>query len=79
MILPWLRPEPGIYRVVHPRFVRQKEMVRPRPGCDRPDDRRAIHVGVPVASRQSRILRVDAGSVAQTYQAGAFPAAKSTP
>jgi putative transposase len=44
---------------------------------DRPDDRRTIHVGAPVASRQSRILRVDAASVTETSAARTFPAAKS--
>jgi len=45
---------------------------------DRPDDRRTIHVGAPVASQQSRILRVDQTSVAKATAARTFPAAEST-
>ena len=41
---------------------------------DRPDSRMAIHVGAPVASQQSRILRMDDESVAETERAGTFPA-----
>jgi putative transposase len=48
------------------------------PQHDRPDDRRTIHVGAPVASQQSRILRVDKKSVAETSAAGTFPPAEST-
>jgi putative transposase len=40
----------------------------------RPDSRKAIHVGAPVASQQSRILRVDGSSVANTKRAGKVPA-----
>lgn len=42
------------------------------------DSRVAIHVGAPVASQQSRILRVDETSVAETSAARTFPAAEST-
>lgn len=42
--------------------------------CDRPDDRRMIHVGAPVASQQSRILRVDQASIREDKRAGKFPA-----
>lgn len=42
------------------------------------DSRLAIHVGAPVASQQSRILRVDETSVAETRAARTFPAAEST-
>src|SRR5690606_17840466 len=42
------------------------------------DSRLAIHVGAPVASQQSRILRVDQTSVAETSAARTFPAAEST-
>ena len=41
---------------------------------DRPDDRRMIHAGAPVASQQSRILRVDDESVAKIESVGMFPA-----
>jgi hypothetical protein len=41
---------------------------------DRPDNHRMIHVGAPVASQQSRILRVDEKSISQTKAAGTFPA-----
>jgi putative transposase len=45
------------------------------PGAvSRPDSRKAIHVGAPVASQQSRILRVDESSVARTKRAGKVPA-----
>jgi putative transposase len=37
---------------------------------DRPISRRVIHVGAPVASQQSRILRVDKASVTKTKEAG---------
>jgi putative transposase len=40
----------------------------------RPDSRKAIHDGAPVASQQSRILRVDDSSVAKTKRAGKVPA-----
>jgi len=40
----------------------------------RPDSRKAIHVGAPVASQQSRILRVDDTSVAKSKRAGKVPA-----
>jgi putative transposase len=40
----------------------------------RPDSRKAIHVGAPVASQQSRILRVDDSSVAKSKRAGKVPA-----
>jgi len=44
------------------------------PGAEsRPDSRKAIHVGAPVASQQSRILRVDESSVATTKRAGKVP------
>lgn len=41
---------------------------------DQPDSRMAIHDGAPVARQQSRILRVDDGSVARESEAGKFPA-----
>lgn len=41
---------------------------------DQPDSRMAIHDGAPVARQQSRILRVDAGSVERESEAGKFPA-----
>ena len=41
---------------------------------NRPDSRMAIHAGAPVASQQSRILRVDDDSLAETDGAGPFPA-----
>jgi len=45
------------------------------PGSDaRPARRKAIHVGAPVASQQSRILRVDEPSVAKRKRAGKVPA-----
>lgn len=40
----------------------------------RPASRKAIHVGAPVASQQSRILRVDESSVAKRKRAGKVPA-----
>jgi putative transposase len=40
----------------------------------RPDSRKAIQVGAPVASQQSRILRVDDSSVTKTRRAGKVPA-----
>jgi transposase InsO family protein len=40
----------------------------------RPDSRKAVHVGAPVARQQSRILRVDARSVMKTKEAGKVPA-----
>jgi putative transposase len=46
---------------------------------DQPDSRKAIHVGAPVASQQSRILRVDDASVIQTKELGTFPAENPTP
>jgi putative transposase len=45
---------------------------------DRPDDRRMIHVGAPVASQQSRILRVDETTIRQAKRAGKLPAQDST-
>jgi putative transposase len=45
---------------------------------DRPDDRQMIHVGAPVASQQSRTLRVDETTVRKTKRAGKFPAQNST-
>jgi putative transposase len=44
---------------------------------DRPDDRQMIHVGAPVASQQSRTLRVDKRTVRKTKVAGKFPATDS--
>jgi putative transposase len=45
------------------------------PGAEaRPDSRKAIHDGAPVASQQSRILRVDVTTLSQTTEAGKFPA-----
>lgn len=41
-------------------------------GIDRPDSRMAIHVGAPVASQQSRTLRVDESSVVSLVQKGQF-------
>jgi hypothetical protein len=41
---------------------------------DRPDSRMAIHAGAPVASQQSRILRVDEISVTDNQRAETFPA-----
>jgi putative transposase len=43
----------------------------------RPASRLAIHAGAPVASQQSRILRVDESSIAATKASGAFPAAET--
>ena len=40
----------------------------------RPASRKAIHVGAPVASQQSRILRVDESSVTTSKRAGKVPA-----
>jgi putative transposase len=40
----------------------------------RPDSRKAIHDGAPVARQQSRILRVDDSSVTKTKRAGKVPA-----
>lgn len=45
----------------------------------RPASRKAIHVGAPVASQQSRTLRVDEESLAETEKAGAFPAPNHQP
>jgi putative transposase len=45
----------------------------PAAASDRPDDRRMIHVGAPVASQQSRILRVDGPSVASVMDVGKVP------
>jgi putative transposase len=42
----------------------------PTTRSDRPISRQAIHVGAPVARQQSRILRVDQGSVPETMAAG---------
>ena len=45
------------------------------PGTEaRPDSRKAIHVGAPVASQQSRILRMDESSVAKRNRVGKVPA-----
>ena len=41
---------------------------------DQPSSRMAIHVGAPVASQQSRILRVDQTSVTESPPPGTFPA-----
>ena len=41
---------------------------------DRPDSRMAIHAGAPVASQQSRILRVDEMTLTKAMNAGKFPA-----
>jgi len=41
---------------------------------DRPDNRRMVHVGAPVASQQSRILRVDRRNVTKKKRAGKVPA-----
>ena len=41
--------------------------------ADRPASRLAIHVGAPVASQQSRILRVDEPSVAKSKRVGKVP------
>lgn len=41
--------------------------------CSNQPDRPVIHVGAPVASQQSRILRVDAMSVAEPVPTGMFP------
>lgn len=46
----------------------------PTEKLDRPDSRMAIHAGAPVASQQSRILRVDVTTLSQTTEAGKFPA-----
>jgi transposase len=43
---------------------------RPARKEDRPDNRRMIHVGAPVASQQSRILRVDSGKVTPAKKRG---------
>lgn len=45
---------------------------------DRPGDHRMIHVGAPVASQQSRTLRVDDTTVQKTKRAGKFPTQDST-
>jgi putative transposase len=45
-------------------------------GEAQPDSRKAIHVGAPVASQQSRILRVDDSSVATSKRTGKIPAQK---
>lgn len=47
---------------------------RPIEQIDRPDSRKAIHGGAPVASQQSRILRVDQTSVSSTQRVGKVPA-----
>ena len=52
----------------------QEEEDGPTENFDRPDSRMAIHVGAPVASQQSRILRVDEASVTDQQRAGTFPA-----
>lgn len=44
---------------------------------DRPDNRRTVHVGAPVASQQSRILRVDGRSVSETELAGDVPRSRT--
>jgi putative transposase len=45
------------------------------PGVEsRPESRLAIHVGAPVASQQSRILRVDGSRLANSKRAGKVPA-----
>jgi putative transposase len=44
----------------------------------RPDSRKAIHVGAPVARQQSRILRVDASRLATSKRAGKVPAQTQT-
>jgi putative transposase len=41
----------------------------PIPRGDRPDNRRTVHVGAPVASQQSRILRVDGVTVIKNKEA----------
>ena len=43
---------------------------RPARKKDRPDNRRTVHVGAPVASQQSRILRVDRGKVTPGKKTG---------
>jgi transposase len=46
----------------------------PIPAGNRPDNRRTVHVGAPVASQQSRILRVDVRKVTKRRRAGKVPA-----
>lgn len=45
---------------------------------ERPDSRKAIHVGAPVARQQSRILRVDDSRLAKRKRAGKVPAQTQT-
>lgn len=51
----------------------------PIESIDRPDSPAAIHVGAPVASQQSRILRVDTAMIPEASQAGTFPASNHQP
>lgn len=46
---------------------------------DRPDSPTAIHVGAPVASQQSRTLRVDEANIPESSEAGTFPASNHQP
>jgi hypothetical protein len=46
--------------------------------CPNQPDRPMVHVGAPVASQQSRTLRVDEVSVEETRLAGKFPSTDST-
>lgn len=61
-----------------PRAEREKKD-GPIEALDRPDGPAAIHVGAPVASQQSRILRVDQRSIPESPEAGTFPARNSQP
>ena len=62
---------PGIYRIVRPGCGRKENGSSAEA---RPDSRKAIHDGAPVASQQSRILRVDDLNVAKSKRAGKVPA-----
>ncbi len=52
-----------------------EEKDRSTEGIDRPESRMAIHVGAPVASQQSRILRVDNSTIATNGKNGKPPKA----
>ena len=59
-------PGAGIYRMVNRMTEENGLAVKSRP------DHPMVHVGAPVASQQSRILRVDETSVEETVAAGKF-------
>jgi putative transposase len=69
-----LPPNPRDLSLCGPPAARAPDESGPTERIDRPVSRKAIHDGAPVASQQSRILRVDKQTVAKVEIAGKFPA-----